>query len=197
MPEQQPEAQRPLARARGPPLQRPKCLGLQTYVQFCNHIFKLLGLRHGADGVDEGQEGVAVIRQVQVQHGEPRGALQGVEQEQRPPGLHRLQGKGPLWRKGFGLPPAGLSRARCCLLGPGVRCEERPPSEEGEEAGAAGLWSWSSGSAAERKDQQLPWPLQRTLTLYSQRFWGGFTPSIFTRSSSIAMAFLWLLFSTW
>ena len=35
----------------------------------------------------------------------------------------------------------------------------------------------------------------RVFTLYSQRFWGGFTPRAFTRSSSVRMALRWLLLS--
>ena len=51
--------------------------------------------------MDEGQEGVRVVEQVEVQQAEPGGALEGVEQEQRPAGVHGLQ-----WtRGGDSLPP--------------------------------------------------------------------------------------------
>lgn len=38
-------------------------------------------------------------------------------------------------------------------------------------------------------------PFKKVFTLYSQRFWGGFTPRAFTRSSSMRIALRWLLLS--
>ena len=69
--------------------------------------------------MNEGQEGVGVVKQVEVQQTEARGALEGVQQEQGPPGVHGLQSTNIHYNHGCILPthtPSAVSRPLPCGL---------------------------------------------------------------------------------
>ena len=64
---------------------------LQTYQELGDDVFPRVVFLQRADGVDEGQEGVCVVKQVEVQQTESGGTLEGVQQEQGPAWVHSLQ----------------------------------------------------------------------------------------------------------
>lgn len=64
---------------------------LQTHQKLGDDVLPGAVFLQRADGMDEGQEGVCVVKQVEVQQTESRGALEGVQQEQGPAWVHGLQ----------------------------------------------------------------------------------------------------------
>lgn len=63
----------------------------QTYQELGDKVLPGSVFLQRADGVDEGQEGVCVVEQVEVQQAESRGALEGIQQEEGPAWVHSLQ----------------------------------------------------------------------------------------------------------
>ena len=63
--------------------------------------------------MNEGQEGVSVVKQVEVQQTEARGALEGIQQEQGPAGVHGLRGTSIHHNHGD-LPPTPAPSAVSC-----------------------------------------------------------------------------------
>lgn len=92
---------------------------LQTHQELGYDVLPGAVFLKRTDGVNEGQEGVGVVKQVEVQQTKARGALEGIQQEQGPPRVHGLQSTSIHYNPGSILPthaPSAVSRPLPCGL---------------------------------------------------------------------------------